>query len=121
MSADAAEWQRLGARLREVREYLGLSQQQVAHATGITRSAISEIEHGRRKVDSLELRKFSKLYKYPISALLGEQPSGGNSDGLDAISALARAVGDLTEQDMAELVRYAQFLKFNGRLGADQE
>lgn len=119
MSTESQEWARLGARLKEVREYLGLSQQQVAQVTGIARSAISEIEHGRRKVDSLELRKFSKLYKYPVSALLGEQP-GGDDGSLDAISALARAVGDLTEQDMTELLRYAQFLKFNGRLGVEQ-
>lgn len=120
MSSQAVEWKRLGSRLREVREYLNLSQQQVAQVTGITRSAISEIEHGRRKVDSLELRKFSKLYKYPVSALLGES-AGEQGAEADAISALARAVGDLTEQDMAELVRYAQFLKFNGRLAAGQE
>ena len=120
MSEEANEWARLGARLKEVREYLGLSQQHVAQVTGITRSAISEIEHGRRKVDSLELRKFSKLYKYPVSALLGEQPGVDDDGSQDAISALARAVGDLTEQDMAELLRYAQFLKFNGRLGVGQ-
>lgn len=118
MSTESEEWRRLGGRLKGVREYLGLSQQQVAQVTGITRSAISEIEHGRRKVDSLELRKFSKLYKYPVAALLGEQP-GGAEGSLDAISALARAVGDLTEKDMAELLRYAQFLKFNGRLGVE--
>ena len=66
------EWQALGARLREIREYLGISQQNVAQATGIQRTAVSDIERGQRKVDSLELRKLSKLYRYPVSYLLGE-------------------------------------------------
>jgi len=43
-------------------EYLGLSQEYVAQQTGIPRPAISEIEAGRRKVDSLELKRLSKLY-----------------------------------------------------------
>jgi transcriptional regulator with XRE-family HTH domain len=60
------EWRTLGARLKGIREYLNLSQHDVAVATGIPRSAISDIERGNRKVDSLELRKFSRLYRYPV-------------------------------------------------------
>jgi DNA-binding XRE family transcriptional regulator len=34
MSSEADEWRELGARLREIREYLNLSQADVAAATG---------------------------------------------------------------------------------------
>jgi transcriptional regulator with XRE-family HTH domain len=106
------EWLALGVRLREIREYLGLSQQAVATATGIPRTAISDIERGERKVDSLEIRKFARTYRYPIAYLLGEQ-----GEPADTTTALARAVSDLTDADRSELLRFAQFLKFNAEGG----
>jgi transcriptional regulator with XRE-family HTH domain len=105
--SDSAEWIALGRRLREVREYLNLSQQYVADKSGMARSAISDIERGVRKVDSLELRKLSKLYMYPVSYFLGEEKPD------EAIRALARAVVDLTDHDRAEVLRFAQFLRFS--------
>lgn len=106
------EWVALGIRLREIREYLGLSQQAVATATGIPRTAISDIERGERKVDSLEIRKFARTYRYPVGYLLGEQ-----SEAADTTTALARAVNDLTDTDRSELLKFAQFLKFNAEGG----
>lgn len=104
------EWNALGTRLREVREYLSLSQQHVARATGIPRSAVSDIERGQRKVDSLELRKLARLYRYPVSYLLGDEP-----DEDEPATALARAVVDLTDEDRQEVLRFAQFLRFRAR------
>ncbi len=106
----AEEWQTLGARLKEIREYLNLSQHDVAAATGIPRSAVSDIERGIRKVDSLELRKFSRLYRYPVGYLLGEE-----AEEIGPASALARAVVDLTDHDREELLRFAEFLRFSAR------
>ncbi len=54
-STDDERQQRLAERLREAREYLGLSQQFVAEHTSIPRVAISAIENGKRKVEALEL------------------------------------------------------------------
>jgi transcriptional regulator with XRE-family HTH domain len=103
--SEEAEARQLASRLREVREYLSLSQQYVADKTGIPRSAVSDIERGVRKVDSLELRKLARLYMYPVGYFLGEEEAG------DEVRALARAVTDLTEGDRAEVVRFAQFLR----------
>ncbi|GAA1021371.1 hypothetical protein Aple_060300 [Acrocarpospora pleiomorpha] len=105
--AEDVEQAQLGARLREVREYLNLSQQYVADKTGIPRSAVSDIERGQRKVDSLELKKLSRLYMHPVGYFLGEEDTG------DDVRALARAVTDLTDGDRAEVVRFAQFLRFS--------
>jgi len=58
--------QRLGARLREAREYLGLSQDEVAKYLSIPRTALSHIESGQRGVDALELKKMAQLYKQPV-------------------------------------------------------
>ena len=105
--SEEAEARQLSSRLREVREYLSLSQQYVADKTGIPRSAVSDIERGVRKVDSLELRKLARLYMYPVGYFLGEEEVG------DDVRALARAVTDLTEGDRAEVVRFAQFLRYS--------
>lgn len=107
------EWEELGSRLREIREYLNLSQQDVASGTSIPRSAISDIERGQRKVDSLELRRFAKLYRLPVSYLLGEELTE-----VEAVSVLARAVTDLTDQDRKEVFRFAEFLRFSARADA---
>jgi transcriptional regulator with XRE-family HTH domain len=126
------EWVELGARLRHAREYLSLSQQDVAASTGIPRSAISDIERGQRKVDSLELRKLAKVYRRPVSSLLGDEvaeaAADAGKDGVDesasdSVVALARAVQGLTEQDKAEVVRFAEFLRFQagGRGGGGDD
>lgn len=107
VTSEQTESQQLANRLREVREYLSLSQQFVADKTGIPRSAVSDIERGARKVDSLELRKLARLYMYPVGYFLGEEEAG------DDVRVLARAVTDLTEDDRAEVVRFAQFLRYS--------
>lgn len=107
LAAGEAQAQLLATRLREVREYLGLSQQYVSDKTGIARSAVSDIERGVRKVDSLELRKLARLYMYPVGYFLGEEEVD------EEVRALARAVTDLTEDDRAEVVRFAQFLRYS--------
>ena len=107
------EWVDVGRRLKQVREYLSLSQQVVAQTTGVPRSAISDIERGQRKVDSLELRKFARLYSYPVGYFLGED---GPAD--ESLLALARAVVGLTEQDKDEVIRFAQFLRFSADAAA---
>jgi transcriptional regulator with XRE-family HTH domain len=101
-------WAEIGTRLKEVREYLSLSQQIVASSTGIARSAISDIERGVRKVDSLELRKLARLYRHPMSYFLGDEP-----DSEESAVALGRALTTLTPEDQDEVLRFARFLKFS--------
>jgi len=97
----------IGNRLREVREYLNLTQQFVSEQSGIPRTAISAIESGKRKVDSIELAKLAKLYNYPVSYFLGE----GDISQDETFAKLYRAAGNLDENDQQELVRFAEFLR----------
>lgn len=98
----------LGERLREAREYLGLSQDEVARAIKIPRPAVSLIESGQRGVDALELSKFANLYQRPVSELAGDAEKPGKHN--EAVAFLARAAQKLTKADQAELVRFAEFL-----------
>jgi transcriptional regulator with XRE-family HTH domain len=99
----------LGERLREAREYLGFSQEEVATFLGVPRSALSLMETGQRKVDALELKKLAGLYKRPVGYFTGEEPEE-TSFGAD-IKHLARKVSDLSPDDREELSRFADFLR----------
>lgn len=96
----------LAMRLRETREYLGLSQQTVADYVGMPRVSISAIESGKRKVDALELEKFSRLFKYPVSYFYGDDENDEQT-----VQILARTAKDLTEVDRQQVLKFAQFLK----------
>src|SRR6478609_1276470 len=99
----------LGERLREAREYLGFSQDQVATFLGVSRSALSLMETGQRKVDALELKKLASLYKRPVGFFTGEEPEEV-SFGAD-VKHLARKVSELSPDDREELGRFADFLR----------
>jgi transcriptional regulator with XRE-family HTH domain len=99
----------LGERLREAREYLGFSQDQVATFLGVPRSALSLMETGQRKVEALELKKLAGLYKRPVGYFTGEEEEEA-SFGAD-VKHLARKVAELSADDREEVVRFADFLR----------
>jgi transcriptional regulator with XRE-family HTH domain len=105
--------QALGVRLKEAREYLELSQDEVASVLSIPRSAISLIEAGQRKVDALELQKLAEVYQRPIGHFTGEDPEPAVLP--EAVQHLARAAAKLTDRDREELMRFAEFLQTRGR------
>jgi len=101
----------LAQRLREAREYLGLSQDDVAVTLGISRPAVTNIEAGTRKVEAVELDKLSQLYGQSVQFFLT-----GISETSDArVAFLARATHGLSEQDLKELGRFAEFLRSSGK------
>jgi transcriptional regulator with XRE-family HTH domain len=110
----------LAQRLKEAREYLGLSQDYVSQQTRIPRPAISEVEAGRRRVESLELKRLAALYGRPIGYFLpadeveasaaavgGSQASGEDQTELK-LRGLTR---DLPTEDREEIVRFAEYLR----------
>lgn len=99
----------LARNIRAEREYLGLSQEDVAAVLGVPRPAISSIENGRRKVSSAELAKLAALFGTSSDRLMGavrdEEPS---------VAALFRTAKALTEHDRAQVLRFAEFLREAG-------
>jgi transcriptional regulator with XRE-family HTH domain len=117
------EAQQLARRLREAREFMNLSQQFVSEQTGIPRSAISDIERGGRRVESLELKRLADLYRMPVAYLLGDVTPGDNelagatptSD--PTVEALTRTASEMGEKEREEVLRFALFLQNFERRG----
>ena len=118
--------QQLARRLREAREFPNLSQQFVAEQTGIPRSAVSDIERGSRRVESLELKRLAELYRMPVDYFLGNDPPGNDEELAGAppapdptVEALARATAEMGGQEREQVLRFALFLQNYERRGGD--
>lgn len=59
--------QQLGRRLREARERAAFTQAEAAGRIGVTPSALSQYESGKRGIDALMLERFSHLYAVPVT------------------------------------------------------
>lgn len=108
-----SEHEQIGARLRAAREYLGLSQELVAQHLEAPRPAVSAMEHGSRKVSSVELKKLARLYGRPVTFFLGEESDPVlESDEVNA--ALFRATRQLSDADRQQVLQFAEFLRHSG-------
>lgn len=109
------ERNQVGDRLRQAREYVGLSQDDVATVLGLSRPSVSNMELGTRKVEALELNKLAKLYRRTLEYLLtGVEPA---AEGPQQLAFLARSIKGLSGKDLEEVARFAEFLKQSSRRG----
>ncbi|MBS1888298.1 MAG: helix-turn-helix transcriptional regulator [Actinobacteria bacterium] len=117
---DSDDARELARRLKEAREFVNLSQQFVAEQTGIPRSAISDIERGTRRVESLELKRLAEIYRMPVGFFLEQAPDPGLAGSADdpTVLALTRAAKEMDEESKGEVLRFALFLQnFDGSKG----
>lgn len=97
----------LSIRLRKARENRGISQQTAAEFLSIPRTAITQIEAGNRSVSTLELTKFAKLYRYPISYFLDETEPQEEDIGV----MLFRAAPELSQSTQKQIFHYIDLCK----------
>ena len=90
-------------RIKEARTELHLSLDYVAKFLGVNRTAIVEIESGKRKVSADELGKFSELFQIPADELLN-----GRSTEMP-VQMFARRFGALDEADQQEILNLIEF------------
>lgn len=109
MSGTGDQRLEMAARLREAREYLGLSQDDAATALSISRPAITNIESGSRKVEAVELNQLSKLYQRSVDYFL--TGTSEHSESAEGTKFFARNLKDLSPRDLAEVARFASFLR----------
>ncbi|MGX1585897.1 helix-turn-helix domain-containing protein [Microbacterium sp. NPDC055502] len=105
-SDEQKEQQRaIGARLRSLRDRLGITQEDAAQAVAVPRTAITALEKGERAVTATELATFAQLYRSSATWILGQE------DNAPAVGeALFRATKDLSAADQDQVLRFAEFL-----------
>jgi transcriptional regulator with XRE-family HTH domain len=64
--------QRFGARVREERERLGISQEELANRAGLHRTYVGGVERGERNLGLLNLIRIARALSVPVSVLLGD-------------------------------------------------
>ena len=95
---------KLGERLKKAREYLGLTQEDVAKLMRVSRIIITNIESGTRKVSAEELSKFSKLYGWTMEELLEGKKE-------ENVPMFARTFSELSDEDQEEIINLIKFKK----------
>jgi Zn-dependent peptidase ImmA (M78 family)/transcriptional regulator with XRE-family HTH domain len=70
----------LGRRLREARDNRRLTQDQAAHAVGLSRTALVHIESGKRSLSTLELAELAKLYHRSVADFFAEDETGAKRE-----------------------------------------
>ena len=93
--------ERIGARLREAREYLGFTRAAAETRADIPPTALSGIEDGQRGVGGAELARLAKLYRRPESGF-----ASGDAPDRSLPPDIARLVDDmpnLSARDHVEL------------------
>lgn len=94
---------KLAERIKEARNTLHLSQEYVAKYLNVNRTAIVDIESGKRKVTANELGKLSELFRVPADELL-------NGKKMDMpMQFFARSFGSLDEEDQQEILNLIEF------------
>lgn len=91
-------YKNIGIKLRKAREYLNLTQEQVADILDLGRDAIIRIEKGTRKISADELNDFSRLYKISMDEIMNDTPYVSNEQ------AYARGFEKLSLKDQKEIL-----------------
>lgn len=96
----------IATNLKKLREAARYTQDEVSQALGITRSAYSNYESGEREVPYDVLEKVSDLFGCDMYVLFEENE---NADAM--ILASAFRLDGLTDEDVAEIVRFKDIVK----------
>ena len=94
----------LGKRIRQARENIGLSQEDLAHEVGRDQRAISEYENGKRRILVTELPVLARILQVPVIYFFEGE---GVLDDLDSlVLAEFHRLTDLDDKSAAlELIR----------------
>lgn len=93
-----------GEKLRAAREFLGLTQEQVASTLDMTRNMIVNIENNKRAIKSDELYKFSKLYGISMEEIESDDKEINMN-----VPIFARSFASLSEKDQQEILNLIRF------------
>ena len=87
-------WKGLPTLLRDARKRAGITTVQAAEALDVRRPAISELEHGKRKVSAEELGKLADLYGVSVTWLLGRASNAARDDRAELAAQVLATMSD---------------------------
>ena len=101
--------------LIDLRKEKNLSQQQLANATGLSRSAIAESEKGRKEATASTLLRLSRFFKVSVDEMLSETELPHLQSLVDATfpgaeSELIESFRKFSENGKARAAAYVDFL-----------
>jgi len=104
----------LGKRLREQRELMDLTQEEVAQGVGITAAVLSNYERGTRDPDTETLKRLADFFDTTTDYLLGRTNDPKSHKPDDAVIAASRADDPLTDlpekarKSLEEFIRHVE-------------
>lgn len=101
----------IGERIRELRDEGHISQDSLAKELGKSTNTISRWETATYKPSIDELQKVADYFGVRLTSLLPPEEGGESPQ-----KALLSAMGDLHPDDVAELVKYAEYRRARRRL-----
>lgn len=100
----------IGARLRDARRRVRLSQTTVAKFIGTTRQTIAAVERGKRPPNLRELVGFANLYRVTLDEMMSRAESPARSPEIPRFQPRFNKMPELGAQDREELVAFDQYL-----------
>jgi len=97
-------------RVKELREGLGMSLQELADAVGASKAHIWDLEQGRSTNPSIELlKKLADKLKVSVADLVGENPTGKSEDA--RVVGMFRELKELSTTDLDMIQQMVERLK----------
>jgi len=105
--SEAELYGHIGEKIRVQRERLGWTQTRLAQALKVTPNTVSRWETATYRPSALDLDRLARLFGIAIWGLFPPDVAAPT----EAHKALLSATGDLPEEDLEELQRYADFIR----------
>lgn len=92
----------VGSRVRLRRTLMGLSQEKLGEAVGLTFQQIQKYERGANRIGASRLYEFSRILDVPVSFFFDDMPDGRDGN-LTAAEAVAQGTWGMADQPQAAL------------------
>ncbi len=103
----------IGKRIQKAREESGMSQEELASALGITQSALSNYELGKRRLYLANMEQIANVLGRPLSYFMEEEKAAGETKEQRPVSideVTSRITGLLSELSHEERVQLLDYM-----------
>lgn len=100
-------YEHIGQKLQEIRGQHGMTQEDLAGRINVSPNTVSRWETATYKITVGDLERISRLFGIPIWSFLPSEIQAPT----EQLQTLLSATGDLPEEDLIELQRYAEFIR----------